>query len=75
MLSVDPAGVVYKQTPRMEEWRLVMRAGSGEFIVSRRETLLVRIDRASGLLCFWDKKGNREVSIPILDLWEIAFRV
>lgn len=49
-------------------WRVETRTGSGQYVVSERGALLFRIDRASGTLWLWDKKGNAEVPVRLSEL-------
>lgn len=49
-------------------WRVEQRSGSGQYIVSERGALLFRVDRASGTLYLWDKKGNVEVPVKLSEL-------
>ena len=54
--------------PIARDWDFKMRTGTGQFIVSSRGTLLARVDRPSGILWLWDKKGSCEVTVHIREL-------
>lgn len=54
--------------PAITPWRVEQRSGSGQYVVSERGALLFRIDRASGTVFMWDKKGNTEVPVKLSEL-------
>jgi len=52
-------------SPSGQHWRIGQRDGTGLFLMSLRDTLLCRIDQASGLMYFWDKKAGVEIPVDV----------
>ena len=55
--------------PLSQMWMLRPREQTGLFIISQRGTLLARVDTASGLIYFWDKRAGVEIEVSIWELF------
>ena len=56
-------------------WEITGRDATGLFVASFRGTLLFRVDRESGVIYAWDRKGSCEVAIPVRELLPVNFVV